>query len=75
MPPFICLMVGQSDKVINCENVEADNTAEAMNKTESMMRSHAGLSAIEIWHEGQLAMKLTWSELPLRHYYRSSDDC
>ena len=34
MPPFMCLLVGQSDEVVNCETVEAENTAHAMNKSE-----------------------------------------
>ena len=63
MPPFMCLLVGQSDEVVQCESIEADNTAAAMNKTESILRSHADLSAVEIWQEGQLALKLTWTDL------------
>ena len=56
MPPFMCLLVGQSDEVVICETVEAENTAQAMNKTESMLRSRADLSAVEIWQKGQLAL-------------------
>jgi hypothetical protein len=63
MPPFMCLLVGQSDEVVKCATVEADNTAEAMTQTELMLRSHAGLSAIEVWQGGRLAMKLRWSDL------------
>ena len=63
MPPFMCLLVGQSDEVVICETVEAENTAQAMNKTESMLRSRADLSAVEIWQKGQLALKVTWNDL------------
>ncbi len=63
MPPFMCLLVGQSDEVVKCETVEADNSAEAMTQSELMLRSHVGLSAIEIWQEGRLALKLTWGDL------------
>jgi hypothetical protein len=74
MPPFTCLLVGQLDEVVQCETVEADDTAEAMTKTELMLRSHAGLSAIEIWQQGQLAMKLTWADLLNRPHTGSADD-
>jgi hypothetical protein len=63
MPPFMCLLVGQSDEVVNCETVEAENTAQAMDKSASMLRSRADLSSVEIWQEGQLALKLTWNDL------------
>lgn len=63
MPSFMCLLVGQSDEVVKCETVEADNTAEAMTQSELMLRSHVGLSAIEIWQEGRLALKLSWDDL------------
>ena len=75
MPPFTYLLVGQSDEVVQCETVEAENTAEAMTKTELMLRSHAGLSAIEIWQQGQLAMRLTWADLHRQSDDRPSDDC
>ena len=63
MPPFMCLLVGQSDEVVNCETVEAGNTVEAMTKTELMLCTRSELSAIEIWKEGQLSLKLTWNDL------------
>jgi hypothetical protein len=63
MPPFMCLLVGQSDEVVNCEAVEAENMAHAMNKSESMLRSRAGLSSVEIWQEGRLALKMTRIDL------------
>ena len=75
MPPFTCLLVGQADEVVQCERVEAESTAEAMTKTEAMLRSHADLSAIEIWQQGHLAMKLTWTDLLNRPDNRPADDC
>ena len=52
MPDFTCLLIGQSDEVVETQSIEAGNSAEALARIEQMLRSRVGLTAIEVWHEG-----------------------
>ena len=63
MPAFTCLLIGQSDEVVETQSIEAGNSAEALTRMEEMLRSRAGLTAIEVWHEGRRDMRLTWADL------------
>ena len=63
MPAYTCLYIGPSDAVIECRSVRAANSGEAMDRVEHLLHSQVGLTAIEIWREGQLEMKFTWNEV------------
>ena len=63
MPDYTCLFIGPSNAVVECDTVVAANSAEAMARMEHTLRSRHGLTAIEIWHEGRIEMRLAWTDL------------
>jgi hypothetical protein len=63
MPDCTCLYIGPSNAVIECGSITAANSAEAMARMEHAIRSRADLTAIEIWREGRMHIRLTWADL------------
>lgn len=63
MPAFKCLLIGQSDKVVQHETIEAANSVEALARMEHMLLHRASLTAVEVWDNGSLAMRLTQGDL------------
>jgi hypothetical protein len=62
MSDYTCLYIGPSNAVVECDTIAAANSAEAMARMEHAFRSCDGLTAIEIWHEGRMEMRLAWTD-------------
>jgi len=62
MPAFKCLLIGESDQVVQYETIEADNSSEALARAKWMLVIRTGLTAIEVWDDGGLAKRLTQTE-------------
>ena len=74
MPTYTCLLIGRSNAVVECGTIAAGNSAEAAARMEHTLRSRAGLTAIEIWQEGRMDNRLTWTDLmsrPAKETYSS----
>ena len=63
MPVFLCLVIGRSNEVVKVETIEADAAAEAMTRMEQHIRSDPLVTAIEIWLQGRLELRLALNKL------------
>lgn len=63
MPNYTCLYIGPPNAVVECDIIAAANSAEVMARKEGALRSRAGLTAIEIWHEDRMEMRFTLNDL------------
>ena len=63
MPAFLCLVIGRSNEVVKVETIEADVAAEAMTRMEQHIRSDPLVTAIEIWLQGRLEIRLALNKL------------
>jgi hypothetical protein len=63
MPVFLCLVIGRSDEVVKVETIEAHAAAEAMTRMEQHIRSDPLVTAIEIWMQGRLELRLALNKL------------
>jgi len=63
MPVFLCLVIGRSSEVVKVETIEADAAAEAMTRMEQRIRSDPLASAIEIWLQGRMELRLSLNKL------------
>ena len=60
---FMCLLIGQSNEVLQHESVKADSAAGALERMGQALRHRPGVISIEIWQEGQLSLRMTLNEL------------
>ena len=63
MPVFVCLVIGRSNEVVKVETIEADAAAEAMTRMEQRIRFDPLATAIEIWLQGRLEVRLALNKL------------
>ena len=63
MPVFLCLVIGRSNEVVKVETIEADAAAEAMTRMEQRIRFDPLATAIEIWLQGRLEVRLALNKL------------
>ena len=63
MPVFLCLVIGRSNQVVKVETIEADAAAEAMTRMEQHRRFDPLATAIEIWLQGRLQVRLALNKL------------
>ena len=63
MPVFVCLVIGRSNEVVKVETIEADAAAEAMIRMEQHIRFDPLATAIEIWLQGRLEVRLALNKL------------
>jgi hypothetical protein len=66
MPKFNCLLIGQSNEVVEHETIEADDEAAALAKIEHLIHQRPRATAVEIWARGRLSLRLTRNELAHR---------
>ena len=64
MPAYTYLLIGHSDKVVECGSISAASSAEAGAEMEHLLHHRARLTAIEVWDGGSLAARLTHTDLP-----------
>ena len=64
MPAYTYLLIGHSDKVVECGSVSAASSAEAGVEMEHLLRHRSRLTAIEVWDRGRLAARLTQTDMP-----------
>jgi hypothetical protein len=72
MPAYTYLLIGHSDKVVECGSVSAVSSAEAGAEMEHLLRHRASLTAIEVWDGGSLATRFTQADLPTASARRAS---
>ena len=75
MPKFNCLLIGQSNEVLEHETIEAEDEAVALAKIEHMIYQRPRATAVEIWAGGRLSLRLTRNELAHRHGLRDAAAC
>jgi len=63
MPVFLCLVLGRSNEVVTVETIEADAAAEAMTRMEQHIRSDPLATAIEIWLQDRMELRLALNKL------------
>ena len=63
MPDYTCLYIGPFNAVVECGIDCSPNSAEAIARTDHVFHSRAGLTAIEIWHEGRMETRLAWTDI------------
>jgi len=63
MPVFVCLVIGLSNEVVKVETIEADAAAAAMTRMEQRIRFDPLATAIEIWLQGRLEVRLALNKL------------
>jgi hypothetical protein len=64
MHAYTYLLIGHSNKVVECGSVSAASSAEAGAEMEHLLHHRASLTAIEVWDGGSLATRLTQTDLP-----------
>ncbi len=63
MTDFMCLFIEQSGKVVQRESVSAASADSAMERMSQTLRHRPRVNSVEIWREGQLALRMTLNEL------------